>query len=177
MSSQTTTILAAQAFNIVQTAFATGLSLSLTYNSIPTVLLSPSPVLAIRQWDSVFHRGLKLVMPMTFMAPVPSFYLAYVMYSLAENPLVWKLYLIGGISSFLIFPWTIIVLNPTNHKLLAKTKEVAQLHYTDLPEKEAGISSNMIHKDIQAWGSWNVPRTIMLFVTVVTSTIATFFLR
>jgi Domain of unknown function (DUF1772) len=176
MSSQTTAIQTAQAFNLVQTAFAAGLSLSLSYNSIPTVLQSPSPVLAIRQWHSVFTRGLTLVRPLCGTAALSSFFLAYVMYPLAESPLVWKLYLIGGISSFAIFPWTIIILNPTNWKLVGKTEQVARLHYTDLPEKEAGISSDMIHKDIQKWGSLNLVRTVMLLITVVTSTIATFFL-
>lgn len=166
-----------QAFNIVQTAFATGLSFSLTAISIPTILEAPPPVLATRQWDTTFWKGSALVRPWFGTATLASLYLAFTAYGADDvSSWAWKLYFIGGLSSFAIFPYTIIILNPVNNKLLAKVEQYKGWKYTDLPEKEAGISSNINHQLIEKWGSLNVLRTIMFATTLITTTIATFFL-
>ena len=170
-------IAAVQAFNIVSTAFATGLSFSLTAISIPTIVEAPPPVLATRQWDTTFWKGSALVRPWFGTAALLSFYLAWTAYAAADvSAWAWKLYLIGGLSSFAIFPYTIIILNPVNNKLLGKMEQFKGWKYTDLPEKEAGISSNMIHQLIEKWGSLNILRTVMFAITVLTTTIAAFYL-
>jgi Domain of unknown function (DUF1772) len=165
---------AIQALSLLNTAFAAGTSLSLSYFSIAVILELPSPILAVRQWHSTFDRGLALVRQLCALSMFTCFYLSYAMYSGPYSSFAGTLYLIGGISAFAIIPWTILIMNGTNAKLFDKSTQVKGLDWRDLPGKEAGIASDSTHKLIKSWGSMNIARTIMLAVTIFVSTWAVF---
>jgi hypothetical protein len=134
-----------QLVNLVQTTFLLGLNFSLSFISIPTIVLSPSPILAIRQWNFQFHKGLVTAMPLSASQLILSVILTYRSSTIPETPA--KTTLLYGVSSglsLLIFPFTLYFMEPVNKVLMEKGKMQKELHYADLPEKDAGMQTGRV---------------------------------
>lgn len=133
-----------QVLNLIQTTFLLGFNLSLSFISIPTILLSPSPILAIRQWNLQFEKGRKTATPICVTSLLVSLILAYATAPAAGAngySTTFVLYAMSSFLSFLIFPFTIYMINPINEILAEKCKTQNQLHYAELPEKTAGMQT------------------------------------
>lgn len=126
--------------NFIQSIILLSINTSFSYISIPATLLSPSPILAIRQWKSGFDKGLKTAFPLSITALVLSAILAYTSVSESRDTTFW-LYALSTLLSFLIFPFTEYYIQPLNRVLVARYEEQLQLHYADLPEKNAGMQT------------------------------------
>lgn len=133
-----------QVLNLFQATFVLGFNLVLSLISIPCIVSSPSPILAIRQWNLQFKRGRAIATPLCATQLVLSIILAYgAGPGLTEqgwSALRW-LYTFSALFSFFIFPFTLYFIQPLNEILGEKYKVQLQLHYADLPEKEAGMQT------------------------------------
>lgn len=153
-----------QLFNLIQICFLLGFNFTLSYVAIPTILVSPSPILAIRQWDLLFPKGRIIGTPMSATSLIVSLILAWATRpgaaaaaaaaaavsrkastkALAAPPEITKpflLYCASSILAFFVFPFTIRYMNPLNDYLIEKCKTQSQLHYAELPEKNAGMQT------------------------------------
>jgi hypothetical protein len=144
-----------QVLNLIQSVFVLGINFFFSYISIPAILLSPSPILAIRQWKSGFEKGRKTAFPFSITQLVLSIILAYE--SAPEHGKSYSstciLYSTSAFLSFLIFPFTLYYVKPLNQVLAARYKEQMQLHYADLPEKNAGMQTARVSLGLKMnWG-------------------------
>ena len=72
-----------------------------------------------------------------------------------------ELYGLGALSSLLVWPWTIIVMMPTNKKLFKKNEEAAAMKGQE-EVSEAGLPKGESAKElIDWWSTMNVARGIM----------------
>ena len=127
---------------LVQATFLLGMSFSSSYIIIPTIMLSPSPILAIRQWHEQFTRTGFLSRTLSMSNFLMSCILIYGATLQAGNvgKLV-TLYTISAIISFFIFPFTIYFIVYLDNLLVEKYKVQIEFHYHDLPEKNAGMQT------------------------------------
>ena len=132
-----------QIINLFQTIFVFGYTTTLSFVSIPVILLSPSPILAIRQWYLQFNRGRKTATPLSATSLILSTILAYG--TTVTGPGIkstqFILYTLSSILGFVIFPFTLYSIQPLNETLSEKYRAQLQLHYADLPEKDAGMQT------------------------------------
>jgi hypothetical protein len=131
-----------QVLNLLQTTFLLGFNLTLSFISIPTILLSPSPILAIRQWHLQFQTGKKTATPISASQLILSLILAYgSSVNAGTFATTTVLYGISSFLSFFIFPFTLYYIQPLNEILSEKYRAQLELHYADLPEKNAGMQT------------------------------------
>jgi hypothetical protein len=126
-----------QVGTLIQATFLLGLNTALSLISIPSILESPSPILAIRQWHYQFR---------TAQVPAAMLILAAIMTygSSTQHGITGKTTILYGVSSvlaFLIFPFTLHYVNPLNETLAEKYRAQVDLHYADLPEKGKGMQT------------------------------------
>jgi hypothetical protein len=131
-----------QVYTLMQATFLLGMNASLSLISIPSILISPSPILAIRQWHVQFRRAQAPATTLSAANLVLSLILAYGASEKvgATNKLT-LLYLASSFLSLLIFPFTFRYIVPINDVLSEKVKEQEEFHYADLPEKNAGMQT------------------------------------
>ncbi|KAM7200458.1 protein of unknown function (DUF1772) domain containing protein [Rhypophila sp. PSN 637] len=102
-------------------SFTTGLSLSLSVILVPRLLESPSPLM-LRQWLSAFHQGKKLIPGLSILSSLGYFLLSWHFRPSGTSRLS-KIYLLAGVTTLSIVPYTRIIMWPTNLKLMAKEEE------------------------------------------------------
>ncbi|RAQ99059.1 hypothetical protein DDE82_008648 [Stemphylium lycopersici] len=152
---------------LIQATFLLGLNTALSSISIPSLLISPSPILAIRQWHTQFRRAQVPATTLSASNLVLSLILTYA--SSQRVGFTGKMTVLYGASSlmaFLIFPFTLHYINPLNEVLIGKFRAQGDLHYADLPEKDAGMQTARDHDKIEKWGWLNRFR-IVLYAGVV----------
>ncbi len=130
--------------NLLQATFLTGFCSSLGWAAVPTVLLAPTPVLAIRQWKKMFMVGKWIATPFCYTSFALSVYLAYALSGNPETATQFWLYVAASVLSFNIFPVSLAYIQPINLILLDKHQAQAGLHYQDLPEKDAGMQTGRV---------------------------------
>ncbi|KAI4665474.1 uncharacterized protein J4E78_002936 [Alternaria triticimaculans] len=147
---------------LLQATFLLGMNTALSTISIPSILESPSPILAIRQWHYQFRAA---QIPATSLSASNLILSAIMTYgSSTRQGLTGKTTIIYGVSSvlaFLIFPFTLHYMNPVNDVLIEKFKAQKDLHYADLPEKGRGMQTARDHDKIAYWGYLNRVRIVL----------------
>ncbi|RYN58914.1 hypothetical protein AA0114_g1735 [Alternaria tenuissima] len=147
---------------LLQATFLLGMNTALSTISIPSILESPSPILAIRQWHTQFRSA---QIPATSLSGSNLILSAIMTYGSAQRsgllatPTI--LYGVGSVLAFLIFPFTLHYMNPLNDVLIEKFKNQQDLHYADLPEKGKGMQTARDHDKIAYWGYLNRVRIVL----------------
>ena len=101
-------------------------------------------------------------------------YLAYHFYQRDPKSSRWQLYLLAGASSLIILPFTILVIGPTNDKLLAKAAEASLL---EAKEKiaEVGLPKGESTKElVDLWSRLNIVRGLVMIGGTIFGALATF---
>jgi Domain of unknown function (DUF1772) len=151
----------AQMVGLTATSAIAGASFAVSAYVVPRILESPSPLL-LRQWKHLFESGKATIPPLSLITSIAIGYLAY---EAKGNPNAlphqWKLYLISGILNLGIVPYTLVVMLPTNNKLLAKAEETSSLKADD-KLVEVGLGGESAHQLVDRWATLNLGRTILL---------------
>ncbi|EUC49896.1 hypothetical protein COCMIDRAFT_1310 [Bipolaris oryzae ATCC 44560] len=161
-----------QVGTLVQATFLLGMNTALSSISIPSVLISPSPILAIRQWHTQFRRAQVPATTLSASNLVLSLILAYGSSSSGFANKTTMLYVASSVMAFLIFPFTLHYMNPINDALIEKFREQEEFHYADLPEKDAGMQTAIYHDKIAYWGWLNRFRIVLYSGVVLVNAVA-----
>lgn len=145
-----------------------GSTLSISFLSIPSLLLAPSPLLA-RQWQATFDRG-KIINPAIGLVSVVTYgFLSYRLYGGLNHPKA-EMYALSAILVFGMVPWTQLVMWPTNVALFQKYDEMKNL---GIEEKatEVGLTKGKSTKElVDTWGTLNVLRGLFPLAGAVLGT-------
>jgi hypothetical protein len=124
----------AQTLGITSSLLLGGLSAGMSFFTIPRLLESPTPLM-LRQWRKMYIGGKHVAIPCAFLSS--DFFLAFSSFSStnpfaggAWNSVRWS-YVLSGVLSAGIIPFTLVVLMPTNNKLERKEEETRALEKTD----------------------------------------------
>ncbi|KAL9125952.1 MAG: hypothetical protein Q9217_004912 [Psora testacea] len=149
----------------------TGATLCISYLYVPSLLLSPNP-LVVRQWNKSFDVG-KVVHPGIAMISIIAYgYLAYQMKGTLDQHKA-ELYGICALSSIMIWPWTMVGMMPTNKKLFRKNDEAAAVSGNE-DITEVGLPKGESAKElIDRWSTLNLVRGFMPLVGAVLGVWAT----
>lgn len=79
------------------------------------------------------------------------------------------MYVVSGLLTIGIVPWTMVVMAPTNKKLLDKAEETSSLAIDD-KIVEVGLGGESAHQLVDKWATLNLGRSIMLAVAAVLAT-------
>ncbi|KAK4207034.1 putative N-acetyltransferase [Rhypophila decipiens] len=149
-------------------SFTTGLSLSLSVILVPRLLESPSPLI-LRQWLSAFHQGKKLIPGLSILSSLGYFLLSWWHFhpsgGSSTNGRLSKIYLLAGVATLSIVPYTRIIMWPTNLKLMAKEEEFSSWgvdHVLVTEEEEKGAKYLVDH-----WGLLNLGRAGLVGLAAV----------
>ena len=139
-----------------------GATLGISYLYVPSLLLSPSPLL-VRQWQKSFDVA-KIAHPA--LALISSTAYAYVAYqwqgTLKQREA--ELYGVAIAANLLIWPWTLLVMMPTNKKLFKKYAESQTVKGTE-QIAEVGLPKGESSKElVEKWGNLNYIRGCMPLV-------------
>ena len=136
-----------------------GSILSISLFGVHSILLAPSPVLA-RQWQSSFDRG-KIINPAVALVSIFSYaWLSYKLYGTLNHPKA-EMYALSALLTFGIWPWTIIIMMPTNKKLFKKYAEMKNLSVEE-KATEVGLPKGESTKElVDWWGVLNAWRSVM----------------
>jgi hypothetical protein len=85
-----------------------------------------------------------------------------------DNTKAWG-YLVSGLLSVGIVPYTLVVVMPTNNKLFKKADETKTLGKGD-EVVEVGLGEETAHKLVDWWGVLNLGRGVMLAASGVLGT-------
>jgi hypothetical protein len=142
-----------------------GSILAISYLSVPSFLLAPSPILA-RQWQLCFDRG-KIINPaIALVSAVTYAWLSYKLYGTLNHPKA-EIYAISAILTLGIVPYTIIGMMPTNKKLLKKCEEMKGMSVEE-KATEVGFARGESTKElVDRWGMLNLGRGALPLVGAV----------
>lgn len=142
-----------------------GSILSLSYASVPSFLLAPSPIL-VRQWDRVFESG-KIINPgICALSALSYAFLSYRLYGTLNHPKA-EMYALSALFTLAIVPYTAIGMQPTNKKLKKKLDDMKGL---DIGEKatEIGLAKGESAKELlDWWATLNFGRGILPLVGAI----------
>ena len=135
------------------------------------MLIAPNPLM-IRQWQLSFDRG-KIINPaIAFVSVVTFGGLSYRLYGSLNHEKA-EIYALSALLVFAIYPWTRIVMWPTNTKLFKKYAEMNNLSIED-KATEVGLAKGESTKElVDRWGSLNFARGMFPLVGAVLGTWAT----
>ncbi|RDW66211.1 hypothetical protein BP6252_09846 [Coleophoma cylindrospora] len=164
MAETPSAIHAIQAVGLVTSSALAGASIVISTIMVPRLLEAPTPLM-LRQWNGVFTHGKNAMPPLAALAASSYFYLAYKSHQLlGPAASKWKLYLVAGLLSIGIVPYTLVGMSPTNQKLLNKVEETKGLSVKD-ELVEAGLGEETAHKLIDKWGLLNLGRGVLLLAS------------
>lgn len=163
----------AQVLGITSSLFLAGMTTSLSVSTVPRLLESPASLL-LRQWGHLYDGGKKTGPPVSLVAGLAYFFLAYRAHVSpwrhgGANP---ALFAAAAALSLGIVPYTLAVLARTNRALLAK---VAALRRWDVAGQEGegegegrGLRSQedeSAHQLVDRWALLNLGRAGMLLAS------------
>ena len=149
----------AQTLGITTSAVVAGFVSSASFALVPRMLESPTPLL-LKQWGNAYAAGKKNVPPFAALSSACYFYLAYTLPSDAQKAKLYG-YLAAGALTIGIIPYTLLVMLPTNKKLLEKVDETKALTVKD-EVVEVGLGNETAHKLVDSWGMLNLGRAVLL---------------
>lgn len=150
-----------QVLNISTASCLAGISFSTSFTLVPRLLESPTPLL-LQQWQRAYNFGKTRLAPVFALNGLGYFYLAWATRHLPVTTVIRKStgYLIAGICTVGIIPYTLLVLRPTNSKLLKRADETKALGKAD-EVVEIGLGSETAHALVDWWGVLNLGRAVI----------------
>ena len=133
-----------------------GGTLCISYMFVPSLLLAPNSLI-VRQWKKTFDIG-KIAHPAIAIVSIVAYgYLAYEMKGTLNQHKA-ELYGLCALLDLMIWPWTIIVMMPTNKKLFRKHEEAMAVQENE-EITEVGLPKGQSSKElVDWWGTMNVVR-------------------
>ncbi|KAH7380917.1 hypothetical protein BKA64DRAFT_749649 [Cadophora sp. MPI-SDFR-AT-0126] len=151
----------AQTLGITSSLILSGMTLSTSLTTVPRLLESP-PSLLLQQWGHMYDRGKKTGSPIALLSSTSFFYLAYKAHtSLSLSHKVYS-YILAGLLSIGIIPYTFVVLVPTNRQLLRKVEVLGKVELSREDEKEMREAERSAHQLVDWWGVLNLGRGVLL---------------
>jgi hypothetical protein len=162
-----------QAIGLTGTSLLAGLSLTLSFVSIPRILESPAPLL-LRQWTHLFNQLKILVPSMATLCGSSLIYLAYL--TRTSQITSWNNgmgYLAAGTATVSIVPWTMVFMLRTNTKLLEMTERAEGMGKGVKGNWEGEISAKgseeSAHQLVDQWAVLNLGRAALFTFGAVTA--------
>ena len=159
----------AHTIGLTTVAAMAGASFSLSAFLVPRLLESPSPLL-LKQWKSVFLQSRASFPPLSVLCTSILLYAAYRAKD-APNAMQhqWKIYLVSGLLTISAIPYTLIIMEPADRKLLEKAEATSSLAVDD-KIVEMGLGGETAHQLVDKWATLNMGRVVMLFTSALLST-------
>jgi len=147
-----------QILNISTASCLTGITLSTSFILVPRLLESPTPLL-LQQWQRAYLAGRSRFAPLFALNGLLCFYLAWATRHLPASAAIRKStgYLAAGFCALGILPYTLLVIKPTNDKLLRKADDTKALGKAD-EVVEIGLGGETAHALVDWWGVLNLGR-------------------
>ncbi|KAF2680414.1 hypothetical protein K458DRAFT_421641 [Lentithecium fluviatile CBS 122367] len=146
--------LIAQAVGITASTYLLGTNASLSFISVPALMMAPAP-LAARQWKKVFDTGKTIGISLSIVSALST---AYVAYHQDTSSLPFKLNLAATILFPSIVPFTIFVIGPINDKLMEKAQSLASSSLEDKGVEAGVTSSETVNALLDKWATRNLAR-------------------
>jgi len=145
-----------------------GSTICISYIYIPSILLSPTPLI-LRQWKKSFDVA-KFTQPaLAVISSISYGYLAYQMQGTLDQPRA-EMYGLAAVANMALFPWTMIIMMPTNKKLFRKFDDAQAMREKE-EATEVGLPKGESTKElIDWWGTMNVVRGVMPLIGTVLGT-------
>ena len=122
------------------------------------MLLAPGQVLA-RQWQIAFDRG-KLINPSLALISATAYgFLTYSLYKTLNHTKA-EIYAVAAIVTMSLWPWTTIVMWPTNVKLFKKYDEMKDMGIKEEAIETGAAKGESIKELVDWWGVLNVGRSL-----------------
>jgi hypothetical protein len=147
-----------------------GANISLSFMMIPSLLEAPAPLLA-KQWKKAYDKGKALAPPISLLASGIFGYLAYRERSTSTT--AFSLYTTAAVLGPSIVPYTLIVMGPTNKKLLEKADSLASSTVGDAVAEARAAKEDTVHALADKWASLNLVRAIISLTSSVLAAWAT----
>lgn len=162
----------AQATSIFLPAFASGASMAHSCLLIPHILESPPPLM-LRQWLGSYSSA-KVFFPAVLEPTTVVFCLLAWQFCPRGGPLPMrsKLYMAAALLCQAIVPYTLLVVFPTNRKIVRKMDEMVEGETSSTTtgvDSERETAKCLVHH----WGWLNLPRGIMMAVASILGLVAT----
>jgi len=165
----------AQTVGLSLTLVQAGATLGISAFTVPRLLESPTPLM-IRQWANTFTIGKAVAPPLAILSSLSYFYLSYAHSSYSSSSAsainlalqgnkALAYAVVGGLSVGIV-PYTLLLMTPTNNKLLKKADEMRGLEKEDTVV-EIGLAGENAHQLVDWWGVLNFGRGVMLSVAGV----------
>ncbi|KAL6158161.1 hypothetical protein ACJQWK_07386 [Exserohilum turcicum] len=129
---------------------------------------APAP-LAVKQWHSVFTRGGAIARPLAILSALAT---GYVAYHQDTGSMAFRLNLASTILLPSIVPFTLLVIAPTNAKLMAKKDELASASLEDQGIEANAAEGETVHELMDWWATLNMARTLLVGVGAVCTVLA-----
>ncbi|KAK3328933.1 hypothetical protein B0H66DRAFT_539769 [Apodospora peruviana] len=122
------------------TALLSGLSLSTSTLLVPRLLESPSPLM-LKQWHATFTQGRNTIVPLSGAAAAGFAFLAYTLRNAGSvgGSNKARAYLLSAALCVGIVPYTVVVMMPTNLKLMKKMEEMELYGTVNGKAKEVNV--------------------------------------
>jgi hypothetical protein len=168
----------AQTLGITLSTFVAGSSITISTFLVPRLLESPAPLL-LSQWTNLFHAGKVTAPPLSLISACTYFYLSYTKHTSylytgtgRDRFAVWS-YLVAGLLSVGIIPYTLLVMGDTNRKLLQQRQSLDYTRELNIKEDEITQQykdNKTVHELVDWWGVLNLGRGLMLTISGVLGT-------
>ena len=139
-----------------------GAIISVSYLCIPSVQLAPDP-LSARQWKALFSKGKGSAPPVAMLTAAVFGYLAYKFYDvpLSANITRGQLYALAVVAAISNIPYTLIVMQDVNGKLLAKCADAEGLNIKE-KATQVGLPKGETTTDLlNRWKFYNMIRGLL----------------
>jgi len=144
--------------------------------------------LAVKQWHTIFTRGGAIGRPLAIVSAIATGYLAYkrmlskhklctgelLSHTPIEDPksTPFRLNVAATILLPSIVPFTLLVLGPTNNKLIAKKDEFAAAHAKGKAIKANTADGETVHELMDKWATLNMARAVLVAAGALCTVIA-----
>ncbi|EDU39623.1 DUF1772-domain-containing protein [Pyrenophora tritici-repentis] len=158
----------AQTVGITTSLFLLGGNAVLSLVAIPAAMQAPA-ALAVKQWHTIFTRGGAIGRPLAIISAIATGYLAY-----KQDPksTPFRLNVAATILLPSIVPFTLLVLGPTNNKLIAKKDEFAAAHAKGKAIKANTADGETVHELMDKWATLNAARAVLVAAGALCTVIA-----
>ncbi|KAF1834733.1 hypothetical protein BDW02DRAFT_497496 [Decorospora gaudefroyi] len=163
-----TGLVIAQTVGITASLFLLGNNASLSLIAIPAAMQAPAS-LAVKQWHTIFTRGLAMGPPLAIASALATGYVAYMQ---DPDSLPFKLNIAATILLPSIVPFTFAFIVPTNNKLMAKKDELGSASLEDKSIEANAAEGETVHELMDRWATLNMARAVLVGAGALCSVLA-----
>ncbi|KAK2626769.1 hypothetical protein QTJ16_003944 [Diplocarpon rosae] len=156
----------AQTVGITSSLVLAGMTLSTSITTVPRLLESP-PSLLLQQWGHMYNAGKRTGPPISILASLSYFFLAYRAHT---SPWLFAgrkagLFVAAGVLSVGIVPYTFAVLMQTNRDLLRRVEVLGRVDLSRDEMREMQDGEKNAHQLVDKWALLNLGRAAMLLAS------------